>query len=249
MYKLYFILLCFILPSQVLAQKNKKVDYTFSNLSTIQVDGYLTDWGDALHTANGGLMRFGVNEHNGVLCVAIEVEDPQLKHEVFRSGFFINISYDDKKKDGARLYFPYWDRERKRALVNNDDLTPENVEHEFLNNVNGYYVMGFGRVRDGLLSLANDYNIQAEVKYIDNRILRYEARIPLELAGVKSNKIAVQVGVSTQYMLLKKAQQNSKTRNNTAYYSMMRGRPIMQNTLKNPFNGETDVWVIGELKK
>lgn len=249
MYKLSFILLCFILPSLTFAQKNKKVNYTFSNLGTIEVDGYLTDWGDALHSANGDLLRFGVNEHNGDLCVAIEVEDPQLKHEVFRSGFFINVSYDEKKKDGARLYFPYWDRERKRALGNSEDLSPENMEHEFLNNVNGYYIMGFGRVRDGLLSLANDYNIRAEVKYIDKKTLRYEARIPLDLVDVKSNKIAVQVGVSTQYMLMKKAQQNTNTRSNASYYSMMRGRYTMQNTLKNPFKGETDVWVIGELKK
>ncbi|MCA5005881.1 hypothetical protein [Sphingobacterium bovistauri] len=249
MYKLSFILLCFILPNLSFAQKNKKVNYTFSNLSTIEVDGYLTEWGDALHTAYGDLFRFGVNEHNGELVVAIEVEDEQLLHEVFRSGFFINISYDDKKKDGARFYFPYWDRERKRALINNEELVPENIADEFLNNVNGYYVMGFGKVRDGLLTLDNDYNIRAEVKYIDKKMLRYEARIPLDLVGVKSNKIAVQVGVSTQFMLMKKAQQNSNVRNNTSYYQFMRGRPMVQNTLKNPFKGDTDVWIIDEFKK
>lgn len=249
MYKLSFVLLCFILPSLSFAQKNKKVKYTFSNLSTIEVDGYLKDWGDALQSAEGDLFRFGVNEHNGELIVAIEVEDSQLKNEVFRGGFFINISYDEKKKDGARLYFPYWDRERKRALVNNADLAPENIEDEFLNNVNGYYVMGFGKVRDGLLSLENDYNVHAEVKYVDRKVLRYEARIPLELVGVKSNTIAVQVGVTTQYSLMKKAQKNSNTRYNASYYQMMRGRPMIQNTVKNPFKGETEVWVIDQLEK
>ena len=184
------------------------------------------------------------------MIVAIEVKDEGLIKEAFRAGLFVNISYDEKKKDGSRLYFPYWDRERKKALANDEEIKNGNIEQEFLNNVNGYLVIGFGKVRDGLLALDNDYGIDAKVNYQKNKSLIYEARIPLELVGLKSDKIAVQLGVTTQYSLLKKASQaqyNQYRRNMSPMMGM--GRPMLQSTLKNPYKGDTEVWVIDTIEK
>jgi hypothetical protein len=246
MYKLYFLLLCVILPNLTFAQKNKKVNYIFSQAENISIDASLNDWEGQLTNVPGDLWSFAVTEQKNELFVAILIKDLQLQREAFRGGLFVDISYTDKKKEGARLQFPYWDRERRRALANDDELASKNFEEELLNNVNGYFLTGFGRVRDGVLAVENDYNIEAKVKIDSNKCLVYEARIPLNLVGLKSKDIAVNLGVNTQYGLLKRAASNSNRNRNIS--PMMMGRPTLHSSIKNPYTGETDVWVFDKIK-
>lgn len=246
MYKLSFLLLCVILPNLTFAQKNKKVNYTFSKAENISIDASLNDWDGHLTTVPGDLWSFAVAEQNNELFVAIVVKDLQLQREAFRGGLFVDISYTDKKKEGARLQFPYWDRERRRALANDEELANKNFEEELLNNVNGYFLSGFGRVRDGVLAISNDYNIQAKVKIDSNKCLVYEARIPLGLVGLKTNDLAINLGINTYYNQMKKIASNSNRNRNMS--PMMMGRPTMSNTLKNPFSSDTDIWVFDKIK-
>ncbi|MBD1429307.1 MULTISPECIES: hypothetical protein [Sphingobacterium] len=251
MNKLTFLLICFLLPIISFAQKNKKVNYSFARTNDLTIDANVEDWGGNLNAVADDFWSFGITEQNNELIVAIVVKDLQLQREAFRGGLFVDISYDEKKKDGARLNFPYWDRERKRAIANDEEMDQKKFEQELLNNVNGYYLTGFGRVRDGVLALDNDYGIQAKVQVDSNKCLVYEAKIPLDLVGVKSNQIAVHLGINTQFAMLKKAAENARKRNNNMYspygYGMM-GRPMMQNTLKNPYKGDTEIWVIDTIK-
>ncbi|MGN0003417.1 MAG: hypothetical protein ACI35V_08280 [Sphingobacterium composti] len=247
MNKLSILLLCSLLPCLAFAQKNKKVNYLFSNPPEINIDANITDWDNTLTYVGDELWAFSVTERNNNLYVTIVIKDLQLQREAFRGGLFIDVSYDGKKKEGARLQFPYWDRERRRALADlGQHEETANLEKELLNNVNGYFLTGFGRVRDGVLALQNDYGIDGIVKIDTNKCLVYEAKIPLQLVGLKSEQIAVNLGINTQYALLKKAASNANKNRNM--YPMM-GRPVMQSTLKNPYSGETEVWVYNKIIK
>lgn len=240
------LMLC--LPFSLFAQKSKKkVNYTFSRLEQVAVDGNVEEWENHLNALED-LWSFGVAERNNVLFVAIVIKDIQLQREALSGGIFVNISYNDKRKDGARLYFPYWDRERKKALSASEELRQtENFEQALLEKVNGYYLQGFGRVRDGLLALDNDYGIRATTLVDSNKNLVYEARIPLELVGLKSDVVAVQVGVRTQYAMMKKAMESSNRPTNRGYgydYPVMGGP-----SLKNPYKAETEIWIVDKVEK
>lgn len=252
MNKLFFLLISFLLPSLLFAQKNKKVNYSFSKINNLTIDANIDDWADNLYSISEDFWSFGVTEQNNELFVAIVIKDLQLQREAFRGGLFVDISYDAKKKDGARLNFPYWDRERKRAIANDEEMDQKNFEKELLDNVNGYYITGFSRIINGVLALDNDYGIVARVNIDSNKLLIYEAKIPLNLVGVKSKEVAIHVGVNTQFAMLKAAAENANKnrRNNNMYspYSMM-GRPIMQSTLKNPYKADTDAWIIDTIGK
>lgn len=248
MKKLCIVLLCLILPCLTFAQKSKKVNYQFSSLNQIQVNGNVDDWEGQLNYMNGDVWAFGIGEQNNDLFVAIVIKDPQLRQEALRGGLFVNISYNDKKSEGARLQYPYWDRERRRALANNEEIR-ENFAQEILKQVSGYFLSGFGKVRDGVLALENDYNIEAKVQMDRDDILYYEARIPLDLVGVKGNTVAVNLGINTNYALAKRAaDQANKRRNATVMYPMI-GRPMVQSSIKNPYKVDTEVWVIDRIGK
>lgn len=246
MNKLSFLLLCFLLPSLTFAQKNKKVNYTFSKPENIKIDANLEDWKNQLTEVGEELWSFGVTQRDEVLLVAIVIKDLQLQREAFRGGLFVDVSYDGKKKTGARLQFPYWDRERRRALANDEEMANKNFEEELINSVNGYFLTGFGRVRDGVLALDNDYGIEAKVNIDSNKCFVYEAYIPMRLMGLKNNDLTVRIGINTQYAMLKRAAANSNRNNNM--YPML-GRPMTQSTLKNPYAGDTEVWVYDKIKK
>ncbi len=247
MKKLCIVLLCFILPSLTFAQKSKKENYQFATVEEIHIDGNMDDWGNSLTTLDGDVWAFGVGEQNNFLVVAIVIKDPQLQQEALRGGLFVNVSYNEKKKEGARLQFPYWDRERRRALANNEEIQ-DNFQQEVLKNVNGYFLSGFAKVRDGVLALENDYRIEAKVRLDSNKVLYYEARIPLDLIGLKSENIAVNLGVNTNFALLKRASaQANKARNANMMYPMM-GRRMMQSSPKNPYKVDTEVWVIDKIR-
>lgn len=247
MKKLCIVLLCFVLPCLAFAQKRKKENYQFAPVGEIHIDGNMDDWGNNLTTFDGNVWSFGVGEQNNFLFVAIVIKDPQLQQEALRGGLFVNVSYNDKKKEGARLQFPYWDRERRRALANNEEIR-DNFQQEVLKNVNGYFLSGYAKVRDGVLAIENDYNIEAKVRLDSNKVLYYEARIPLDLIGLKSENVAINLGVNTNFALLKRAAaQANKTRNTNMMYPIM-GRPMMQSSPKNPYKVDTEVWVIDKIR-
>lgn len=246
MYKLSFILLCFLLPNLLFAQKNKKGDYTFADIQPVVVDANVADWGNQLTQVPGDLWSFGLSLDGDQLFVAMVINDVQLQREAFRGGLFVDISYNGKKKEGARLQFPYWDSERRRAMANDEELRHKDAAMELIKNVNGYFLTGFARVRDGVLALENDYGVRAKATVDSNKCLIYEACIPLELIGLKDDLITVNLGVNTQYAMLKMAA--SKTNRNTNMYPMMY-RSTFHTTLKKPYASDTDVWVYGKIKK
>jgi len=242
MNKLYTIFIACFLPFLVFGQKKGKENYNFQNGVDVTLDGNLTEWN--LYKSNSPVWSFGITKQGDNLYVAVRIKDEALQMEALNTGIFVNISYDEKKKSGAKLYFPLIDREKRRAMREEDRVEGVNVKQEMLNSVRGYYIEGFSKVIDGLLSLDNHYGIKAVVKLDEKDGLIYESRIPLDLIKFKSDKIAVQIGVNTNFMRLQNTEKVMPRSVNTTIY----GRRPAGQKIVNPYAEDTSVWVTGQLK-
>ena len=234
-----------LLPLLSFSQKKKKpTDYTFLSLPQVVVDGDVSEWEGHFYLAENELWHCALSRDADHLYAAVVIKDQSLQNEAILRGIIWNISYNHKKREGAQLIFPLADRESLRALRQDEDYDRENIRQDMLHTTRGYFVKGFTRVRDGLLSLQNDYGIQAVAKIDSNQYLCYEAVVPLDLIKFKSDEIAVQLLINTQYHQLHQA-----TKERTPNYSGMYGiyRPV-GSTLRNPHREETEIWVVDTLK-
>jgi len=246
--KYYWLILGILLPVLSFSQKKKKdQQYTFLSIPDIVVDGDLSEWEGKFYNADSELWQCALSREGNHIYAAVIVKDPSLLLEAIHRGVILNLSYDTKKKEGARLLFPVADRESVRALQQDPDRDGTDIRADVLKSCRGYFVYGFDKVRDGILSVQNDYGIKAVAKLDSNNILNYEAVISLDLVRFKSDNIAVQLAVNTQYMLMQKV---ARERNNTmGMYGYGYGmyRPT-QPTLKDPYSEKTEIWVTGSIK-
>lgn len=235
------VILGLMLPFLAFAQRKKKEDYAFLSMSNIVMDGNLQEWQGKLYNEDSEMWSSGVALRGDSIYVAAIVKDPALQREALMGGIVLNISYNSKKRDGARLYFPVADREGLRALRQDEDRMDEDYRQEVLNTTRGYYVLGFDKVVDGLLSFENSYGVRAVVQ-IDSASLSYEAVIPLDLVGLKSDQFAVKIGVNTQFSRTKA---NSRNQSRTmGPYGIAAPRAVP----KNPYREPTEIWIMGERK-
>ncbi|TJZ59766.1 hypothetical protein FAZ15_12760 [Sphingobacterium olei] len=244
MNKFWVLLVMGSLPFASFSQKKKSDVYTFQSISNITVDGDLNEWNDQLIPVEGDAWSFGIVKEENKLLVAVRVQDPTLRQEAIRNGIIVNISYTGKKKDGAQLIYPFPDRERLRALAQDEELNVLTLQQELLNSSRGYYLNGFSRVVDGLLSFENSYGVKAVVKLDSNENLIYESLIPLELIQFKEDEVAVQLVVNNRFIQLQKMAKNRSV--NTPYSVYGRVQPTA--SIRNPYKFKTDVWIFGKVK-
>lgn len=244
MNKFYILFLSCFLPFFLFGQKKKKEDFVFREVKEIVVDGRLNEWEGGLYNPESTLWSFAVSKKGDRLYIAIRIQDDMLQREALRNGVFVNLSYNEKKKDGARLVYPFVDRERLRALSQEEDHNVADLKKDLLGSVQGYRISGFSKVVDGLLSFDNAYGIRAIARFDDADVLLYEAEVPLDLIKFTANKIAVQIGVNTQFLQMKKMVNSAVRPANVRIYGASPAGPA----LKNPYKEETAVWVFGSIK-
>jgi len=243
--KYCWLLLGILLPILSFSQKKKKDgNYTFLSVPNVVVDGNLTEWEGKFYQKEGELWQCALSREGDSLYAAVLVKDPILQNEAILRGILLNLSYNDKKKDGAQLIFPMVDRESIRALRQDEDRDKSHIKQDMLQTSRGYFVKGFTKVRDGLLSFQNDYGVKAAVQLDSNQNLLYEAVVPLDLIKFKADQIAVQVAINTQYMQMQKASKDRPS-NNMGMYGIYRP---MTPTLKDPYEEKTEIWVTGSIK-
>lgn len=227
-----------ILPFLANAQRKKAGDLAFLPVSNVVLDGNVQEWEGMLYNADSQLWNSGVALRGDSIYAAVVVKDPALQREALMNGIVLNISYNSKKRDGARLYFPVADREGLRALRQDEERQDEDYRQEVLNTTRGYYVLGFEKIVDGLLSFQNNYGVQAVVQ-LDTGSLSFEAVVPLALVGLKSDEFAVKIGVNTQYSRMQ-ANNRNQSRSLGPYGMAPRSMP------KNPYREPTELWIIGK---
>lgn len=236
-------MILFLVGNGLMAQ-SRKGDFQFIAKSDIVVDGELDEWGDLTLVNPDSTWLFAVAKDSRYIYIAVEVVDPILQVEVARNGILININTDGKKRDGIMLTFPIPDSESIRAMLNDEDLKPENVRKELIERSRGYQVQGFPMVVDGLLSFDNTYGIKAAAQVTEQNSLVYEAVIPIEQLRIKNlNKdIALQVSLNNRWVQMQRAMRNRN--NNNHYRGVMMGSTPQ---IKTPFKGKTEVWIVDKL--
>lgn len=246
MIKQYFLFVILILPYFLFAQKKNKEEYFIRDISGIIIDGSSAEWKSHLYKSDSELWSFGVTMDKQKICAKVIIRDKKLIDEAVRNGILFNISYSDKKKDGARLLFPRLNLEKLENIVGEEALEERKITpEELIQSTKGYYVAGFNKVVDGLLSFNNQYGIQATSKIDESGYLIYESEIPLQLIDFKTNIVAVQLGVNTQYSNMQKIlKSNSSSLRSRGYY----GRASNTPSQKNPYNEPTEVWFTGSIK-
>jgi len=228
--------------SNLLAQK-KKEPYAILPNFQVEVNGNLDEWENQLNViGQDSSWNFAVTKDANFLYVAVKIKDLALQQEAARNGIIVNINAEGKKKDGAQLIFPIPDSESVRAMRNDDNLPNMNVREELIKRSRGYGVRGFARIVDGLLSFDNTYGVQAIAKLLDNDVLVYESKIPIQAIGIKnlSQPVAIQIMINNRFSILKKT---IKDRTNSRASVYGRYTP----TEKSPYKIKTDVWIFGQL--
>ena len=124
----------------------------------------------------------------------------------------------------------------------------ENNIKALLNNISDDSVIVMDEETDNyyVRNKLKGFKVDSTFKIDSNKCLVYEARIPLSLVGLKTNDLAINLGINTNYNQMKKIASNSNRNRNMS--PMMMGRPTMSNTLKNPFSSDTDIWVFDKIK-
>lgn len=232
---------CMMIPFFLFGQKKKKDQYVFSSIPSVNVDADLSDWNGNLYNTESALWSFGLTISDNKLYAAVLIKDKDLLSEVVRNGILLNISYSDKKKEGAQLLFPRFNSENLEKSLNGEETDRPFSNEELIKSSKGYYVKGFSKVVDGLLSFQNSYGIEASCVIDSLGNMNYEAVVPLSLINFKSNEIAVEISAVTQYSIMKKSSSSNVRRD-------IYGRSMTRPTVKNPYSEETSVWFTGILK-
>lgn len=240
-------LICMLSPFFLFAQKKGKEKYVFEANAGLMVDEFVSDWGSKLYNMNSDIWTFGIAVENGNLFAKAIVKDQQLISEAIRNGILLNISYSDKKKDGARLLFPRVNFEKLESQLTEDREDVKFSNLELLESTKGYYVAGFSKLPNGLISFSNEYGLQAKCTIDSLGNLIYEAKVPLKLINFTKETIAVELGVNTQYSQFKKATAGQSNSNSRGYYMLGRGA-TSNASMKNPYGEETAVWFTGIIR-
>jgi len=228
--------------SNLLAQK-KKDRYAVLPTFRVEVDGDLQDWGNKLSVMDqDSSWSFAITNDANFLYAAVQIKDLALQQEAARNGIVISINPQGKKKDGAQLIFPIPDSESVRAMVNDENLPNMNVREELIKRSRGYGVKGFARIVDGRLSFDNTYGVHAVAKLLDNDVLVYESKIPIQAIGIKNVKdpVAIQFMINNRFSILQNAIKNRPDPRGAMY-----GRYTP--TVKSPYKAKTSVWFVGTL--
>jgi len=233
-----------ILPFFLLAQKKKTVEYPIHFVENFKLYDFQNNENKYLYNIESSLWSFGVVMSDTKLYALVKIKDKNLIAEAIRGGIVLNISYSDKKKDGAQLIFPRLNL-AKLERVHEVSITEKSFSaEELLQGINGYYVKGFDKIVDGLLSLDNTYGIHAVCKINDQGELLYESEVPLHLLKLQAKNMAVQLGVNTPYFQQKNARSSKEASTRKSIY----GRSTTVTSAKNTFSENTDVWFTGVIK-
>lgn len=245
--KFSFFLVFIAFPIVLFGQKRSKEVYTAKDISGLYIDGEIDDWTGHLYRSDSEVWSFSVAISDNKLRAVALIKEGQLIDEAIRNGILLNISYTNKRKDGARLVFPQMNLEKLESAYEEGLEGQKITNEELIRSTKGYYVFGFSKVINGLLSFSNSYGIKAVCKINKEGHLLYEAEVPLDLINFKSKEIAIQLGVNTRYSQLKKLASNQSSAQRSVYGYGYRRMPASA-AVKNPYNEPTDVWFSGLVK-
>lgn len=231
----------------VLAQKRQDKP-RFLHLPAVEVDGKHDEWPQLKEVTADTIWAYAVAYDDAHLYVAVRVVHPMLQVEAARNGILVNVNTEGKKREGVQLLFPIPDRETLRAMRNDPSLQPEKIREELIARSRGYQVKGFPIIVDGLLSFENLYGVHAKARISEDDHLLYEAVIPFEQLRFEPGRatpIAVQVLINNRWREMQRAIDAQISQQRRGMYGY--GMPTYRPSVRTPFKGTTEVWIVDRL--
>lgn len=148
----------------------------------MQVDGDLSDWGGELaHQFQGQKLSYEIKNNDSHLFLAIMIQDMDRQMQALQQGISFIINKDGKKRPSSQMVFPVADRIAFREIMSADnDARPEDMRDGAMQAVRGIFVSDMPGLKDGMISLNNQYGMQAQVALDEEKNLIVEMSIPLE---------------------------------------------------------------------
>lgn len=157
---------------------------------------------DALDNVAGeGKWFYKISHDESNLYVAVLIADDMLQNYASRDGVSLQFLPEAKKEKVRTFVYPYVDREVKRAVQQADFDPEKDYKSDFIARTRGYYVSGFPRIVDGLLSFQNSYGIQAQAK-MENKQFYYVACISKALIPIVSDGFTVKLVINDNFSAL-----------------------------------------------
>lgn len=153
----------------------------------LQVDGDLSDWGGELkHQSTAQKLNYEIRNDEQQLFIAVRIEDEQRQVEAITRGISFMLNDEGKRREGPAILFPAVDRIGFRAMMSSaNENRPDDIRTAALQSVRGIQVMRMGDLLDGLISLDNQYGVQAVAMIDEDNVLCIEMQLPLSLVSGK----------------------------------------------------------------
>lgn len=156
--------------------------------SNLSVDGDLTDWGGELkHQNTAQKLNYEIRNDEQHLFIAVRIEDEQRQVQAITQGISFMLNDEGKRREGPAVLFPAVDRIGFRAMMSSaNENRPDDIRIAALQSVRGIQVLRMGDLLDGLISLDNQYGVQAVAEIDEENVLCVEMRLPMSLVTAKS---------------------------------------------------------------
>jgi hypothetical protein len=214
--KLMVCLFLFCSAINAFAQKSDEIQEGNIWVSTIKVDGKITEWQTPLKATNRSTnLSYTLGNDGKFLYLAIQSKDLINNNKILLGGITFSVNLDGKKKskDGFSLTFPVINRQRnqngqrtggqrtfgqgggggfgqpqQRTQAQRDSMQIARAKTQ-LAAAKEIKVFGVKSITDSLISIYNEYGIKASSSINDTGILTYELAIPLDLLQLSINKL------------------------------------------------------------
>lgn len=193
--RIYLILALVITSHALFAQKGSSLTSKWAN--SIKIDGNLADWGDSLNYYFPEQdLHYSIANNEKSIFFAIRVKNKPRQNQALLNGFSIIINGEGKKKEGPRLIFPIPDRSAMSGIRNRiEDSTYSDFREMALDAVRAIYIQNFPKIKDGAISLTNNYGIHTVAFIDENDYLCYESSIAIDQLALKSTSSPLAINI------------------------------------------------------
>ncbi|NEU09264.1 hypothetical protein GZH53_13135 [Flavihumibacter sp. R14] len=151
------------------------------------IDAQLNDWSDSLSFYNDDTrFAFDISNNSETIFIAVKSTDKQNLGRIFSRGISFSFNTEGKKKNGPTIVFPIIDRS-SQALKPAKAPTPaqvKEIQKKMLADIKRINVFGFPDIRDGAISINNNYGVSAAAFLDAQDNLIIELAVPIRLLNI-----------------------------------------------------------------
>lgn len=202
----YTVLIILSLPFSVFGQSQPGIIST--KVPRFNLDNANVNLPDSLmrHNEKTGLFYLLENDSSR-LYVFIKATDKITENKIMMRGITVAINSKGKRKTKTSLSFPYLDKDVLQTQMTElrmatSELQREEIlksREEMIHRYNQIKVMGLNKIKNGLISVDNQYGIQAKIWRDSAGDLMEEMGIPFQYVGImfgKKDEIAVNIALT-----------------------------------------------------